>query len=365
MILVAGGGLALLAGRLPGDNHAVVGDLPPFQNAQVEKYLLQGSLHEEIRHWASASTKGEWLGYAVAGVPGHQANCGSNGYSDSAGSVCALEENRRVALVHRPADASGKINLEALPEIAVMLRAEGGKVGKIRVFSATCVVDASGLKVRWLEGVAASESIQFLEQLVADKGAGERRDETLGKTALVALALHADAAADGALESFVSPERPEWLRKETAFWLGAARGAEGLQALEKMARVDPSAQVREQVTFALSVSGEPGAVTEMIRMAHQDEKPQVRGQALFWLAQKAGRKAETTITGAIQNDPDTEVKKKAVFALSQMPNDEGIPKLIQVAETNKNAEVRKQAMFWLGQSEDPRALAFFERVLRQ
>jgi len=27
--------------------------------------------------------------------------------------------------------------------------------------------------------------------------------------------------------------------------------------------------------------------------------------------------------------------------------------------------VRKQAMFWLGQSDDPRALAFFEKILSQ
>jgi len=27
--------------------------------------------------------------------------------------------------------------------------------------------------------------------------------------------------------------------------------------------------------------------------------------------------------------------------------------------------VRKQAMFWLGQSGDPRALEFFEKVLRE
>jgi hypothetical protein len=26
--------------------------------------------------------------------------------------------------------------------------------------------------------------------------------------------------------------------------------------------------------------------------------------------------------------------------------------------------VRKQAMFWLGQSKDPRALAFFEQILK-
>ena len=89
-----------------------------------------------------------------------------------------------------------------------------------------------------------------------------------------------------------------------------------------------------------------------------------KGNALFWLAQRAGQKAVGTITAAIENDPDTEVKKKAVFALSQLPKDEGVPLLIQQARTNKNPAVRKQAMFWLGQSKDPRALKFFEEILR-
>jgi hypothetical protein len=43
---------------------------------------------------------------------------------------------------------------------------------------------------------------------------------------------------------------------------------------------------------------------------------------------------------------------------------EGVTRLIEVARNNRNPEVRKQAMFWLGQSQDPRALAFFEEVLR-
>ena len=58
-------------------------------------------------------------------------------------------------------------------------------------------------------------------------------------------------------------------------------------------------------------------------------------------------------------------ERQAVFALSQMPKDEGVPKMIEVARTNRNAEVRKQAMFWLGQSGDPRALEFFEDILRR
>src|SRR5437667_6093701 len=103
----------------------------------------------------------------------------------------------------------------------------------------------------------------------------------------------------------------------------------------------------------------------MIRMAHDDSSSRVRGQARFWVAQNDEKKEVGTITGAIENDPDTDVKKKAVFALSQLPKDEGVPKLIEVAQNNHNPTVRKQAMFWLGQSNDPRALAFFEKVLSQ
>ena len=47
-----------------------------------------------------------------------------------------------------------------------------------------------------------------------------------------------------------------------------------------------------------------------------------------------------------------------------MPKEEGVPLLINVARNNPNPAVRKQAMFWLGQSKDPRALKFFEEILK-
>ena len=114
--------------------------------------------------------------------------------------------------------------------------------------------------------------------------------------------------------------------------------------------------------LALTEGQQP--LNELIALASTGTTSSVKGNALFWLAQRAGQKAVGTITAAIDNDPDTEVKKKAVFALSQLPKDEGVPLLIQQARTNKNAAVRKQAMFWLGQSKDPRALKFFEEILR-
>jgi HEAT repeats len=247
----------------------------------------------------------------------------------------------------------------------VLFRVEQKQIGKIRVVSEDCTLDTGGRTVIWLTGVKPGESVAWLEEFVLAQKHGGHDKHNTGDSALTAIAMHADAAADRALESFTAPDKPAELRKQTSFWLGEARGKTGLAALEKMAKNDPGPDVREEIAFAYSVSHEPGALGDMIRMAHEDGSAHVRGQALFWLAQKAGQRAVGTITGAIENDPDTEVKKQAVFALSQLPEDEGVPKLIEVAQTNRNPEVRKQAMFWLGQSEDPRALEFFEKILTQ
>jgi len=123
-------------------------------------------------------------------------------------------------------------------------------------------------------------------------------------------------------------------------------------------------RVDEPALAALAFHAEPSALEALIGLARQDASAHVRGQALFWLAQRAGSKVAAVITRAIDDDPETEVKKRAVFALSQLPHDEGVPLLIDTARRNRNPAVRKQAMFWLGQSNDPRALTFFEEVLK-
>lgn len=125
----------------------------------------------------------------------------------------------------------------------------------------------------------------------------------------------------------------------------------------------PTRIVGSAVTAVAMHEGQ-AALDALITLARDNPSTKVRGSALFWLAQRAGQKAVGTINAAIENDPDTDVKKKAVFALSQLPKNEGVPLLMQQARTNKNVAVRKQAMFWLGHSKDPRALKFFEDILR-
>ncbi len=336
-------------------------EMPRVESAKAETRAVAGTLDATFREILAQAEKPEWVGYSVDEIAGERSVCCGNWNDESGCGTCRLEKDRDATGGTMHAD--GSIKLEGARRLAVLFRLEAKQMQRIRVASEDCTLDAGGLPFVWLTSVKPAESVALLTPYV--QGAEfERHDHhNTGNGALTAIALHADASADKAMESFASPEQREELRRQAAFWLGAARGKEGLNVLQRMARNDPSSDVRAHVTFALSVSHEPAAVEEMIRMAHDDSSSHVRGQALFWLAQKAGKKAVSTIAGAIENDPDTDVKRKAVFALSQLPKDEGVPKLIEVAQTNRNPEVRKQAMFWLGQSNDPRALQFFERVL--
>ena len=340
-------------------------EMPRVENAQAEKRAVTGSLDATLRGILVQAEKPEWVGYSVDDISGDRSMCCGN-WNDGAGcGTCRLENDHNWTSGSTKGDnqASGAVKLEGSRRLVVLFRLEAKQVERIRVASEDCTLDAGGLPFLWLTTVKPSESVVLLTTYVQGAEFERHEHHNIGHGALTAIALHADESANRAMESFVKPDQRDELRRQAAFWLGAARGKEGLNLLQRMAKNDPSSDVRAHVAFALSVSHEPGALEEMIRMAHDDSSSHVRGQALFWLAQKAGKKAVGTITGAIENDLDTDVKKKAVFALSQLPKDEGVPKLIEVAQTNRNPAVRKQAMFWLGQSNDPRALEFFEKVL--
>lgn len=361
--LAKGGAIRNGSGQTSPASAQAAADMPRIENAKVETRAVTGSLDAAFRDLVGKADQSEWVGYSVDQIVGERGVCCDNYGSDGNCGTCRLEKEPGGAGGTTP--TSGTVKLEGARQLVVLFRLEAKNVMRIRVASDNCTLDAGGLPFIWLTGVKPTDSLALLTSHVGGAEFKAHGDQGIGHGALTAIALHADSAADRALESFTATEQPEPLRRQAAFWMGAARGQAGLSGLQRMAKNDPSTEVRSHVAFALSVSHEAGAVDEMIRMAHDDATSHVRGQALFWLAQKAGKKAVGTITGAIENDPDTEVKKKAVFALSQLPKDEGVPKLIEVAETNRNPQVRKQAMFWLGQSNDPRALQFFEKVLSQ
>ncbi len=321
-------------------------------NADLQQRAVPSGLEQVFNGLVATRQAPGWIAWSVGAVPGDHRSCGS-GRDD----VGVRLEPARHGTGARP-----RVALEGPSQILVFFRAEQGRVQKVRVISPDCDIDAGGLPVHWLTDVDPKESVSLLASFARDFTHAPHR--ALGDGALTALALHRDASALGALRRFAAAGQPRELRKQAAFWLAAARGREGFEAVQALLH-DSDPAFRAELTVPVFVSKEPGAVDVLVRMARGDESAKVRRQALFWLGQKAGAKAVATIEGAIENDPDPEVKKRAVFALSQMPKDEGVPRLMEIARSHRNLEVRRQAMFWLGQSNDPHALAFFEEILKR
>ena len=336
---------------------------PNIQNAKLETRSAAAGLQAQVDAVARQNTA-SWIAWLVPSVKGDNNMCCYNNYNDGNYSSCgcALETSGAVNITSGNAP-NNPVKLEGSTDFAVFIRAEGGQIQKVRALSTNCPVDAQNMPVLFLTNVKPSESVALLASLAEKSGSDGEKKPADG--AVLAIALTNDSSADSALDRLIASDKPEWLRKKVAFWMGNERGKSGLDKLLALMKSDQSDSFRKELVFPISLSKTPEAETELIRIAKQDQSTKVREQAIFWLAQKAGKKVAAFIKDTVDNDPDTDVKKRAVFALSQMPHDEGIPLLMQVAMNNPTPAVKKQAIFWLGQSHDSRALDYIESVLKQ
>lgn len=314
---------------------------------------------------ALANDKPGWVSWDVPAIGDQVACCWRSDRRSRPGSQrphqesCSLDGNN-VSMWNSREENSGLV-FSGPNTLRVYVHGMGREVDRVQAFSARCAIEASGT-VQHLYAVDPGQSVSFLSWL-AKSSDSTRVSGRRSNGALTAIALHEAGAATPALEALASGNLSQRLRETAAFWLGNTRGQAGYEALVRL-RTSSDAGFREKLTFSFSQSPAPEASTSLIDMAKSDPSPRVRGQALFWIAQKAQKKTNAdVIRTAAVDDPDEDVKKKAVFALSQIPGGEGVPDLIRVAREHKSREVRKQAMFWLGQSKDPRALAFFEKIL--
>jgi hypothetical protein len=308
-------------------------------NAQVDARDAAAGLRQAVEGLLAAQPQPAWIAWTAPALRARNLGCDSYWREDGFVS------------------GGGTVHLEGATEALVLLRIEGARVDRIRTLAPDCNIDAGGVPFHWLKGVRPAESVALLRGMV--KG-GDR----LADAALSAIAAHAGAEADQAIEALAAVDQPESVRTRAVFWLGR-RGDRSIAALRKLLAGDTSDKVRERAAQALAMTRRAEAIEAVATAARDDRSPHVRGQALFWLAHEAGKKAEGPIGQALTKDPDRDVRRRAVAALYQMPNRDGVPMLIDVARTSHDPEVRKQAMFWLGQSKDPRAVAFFEQVLKR
>jgi hypothetical protein len=120
-----------------------------------------------------------------------------------------------------------------------------------------------------------------------------------------------------------------------------------------------------ELVFA-GILADTGTWPQLLELARARDVPrETRSTALFWLGQAAGDRVVAGLTSVIGDDSDEiAVRESAVFALSRMSSEASTDALISIARTHSEPKIRRSAMFWLARSASPRAIAFFEEVLR-
>lgn len=300
-------------------------------NARTDTRSAAAGLDGVFRALLSAPPQPAWIGYAVPAVRTWNLGCD---------------------IVRDGDGAAGVVHLEPPDHVVVLIRVEGNAVVRVRAVSPDCEIDAGGLPVHWLNDVAPAGSVALLASLApAETGA------------VSAIAMHADAAADAALENFLAPSQPLSLRLRAVSCFGWARGRGGLEVLQRLATGDADMRVRERAVSALASSREPEAAPLLIAFAKTAQDARLRARAVGDLGRKSGPAVVAALTGVIRNEADQTVRKRAFSALEAMPDGEGVPALVQMARTASDAETRKQAMLALEHSRDPRATALFEEML--
>src|SRR5216684_4162461 len=201
-------------------------EAPRVENAKLETRTVGASLDAAFREILNGAEKAVWVGYSVDQIPGNREACCNNNWNDGNCGTCRLEKENGGTTSTTHTD--GNVKLEGSRQLIVLYRLEAKQVAKIRVASDDCTLDAGGLPFVWLTDVKTAESVALLTTYVRNSDFDDHGDRRPGNGALTAIALHADASADRALESFVTPEQREGLRRQAAFWMGAARGKAGL-----------------------------------------------------------------------------------------------------------------------------------------
>jgi hypothetical protein len=312
-------------------------------NANLDTHSAGSGLEAAYKPLVTAQPQPAWIGWAVPAVRSYNMGCEYVFRDGQSGSGQAVS-------------GQGVVHLEPPDHAIIMIRVDQGTVNRVRYVSPDCEIDAGGVPMHWLTDVQPAQSVALLATLVSERESG-------GSSAMGAIAMHADASADQTLDRLAGAQQPLSTRQRAISLLASERGHHGFEVVKDLIANDADERVKERAVQSLGNSKDPGALDLLLETARRNSNPKLRAQAISALVRRPEPKILDTLRAAI-DDPDVTVQRRAISTLNSLPDGEGIPLLIQVIRTTKSAEVRKQAMNTLQGSRDPRALVFFEDVLK-
>ena len=252
---------------------------PRLSNGEVRTTAVSGALSRAAIESAAGRTGAAWVGYAVPIVEGEHSMCCWSGDSNGCCNGCRLE-NKSGAGSFVGQLPGGAVKLEGGTQLFVLYRVENGSIGRIRMFSEDCAIDAGGLTLHWLTGVRAPDSVSVLAGFTEASSS-----RTLADGALSALAMHRDQAALDRLIAAARQGATTHVRGQALFWLAQRAGDKAIGTITDAIANDPETDVKRRAVFALSQLPKDDGVPRLIQVARTHSNAAVRKQAMFWLGQ--------------------------------------------------------------------------------
>jgi HEAT repeat protein len=188
--------------------------------------------------------------------------------------------------------------------------------------------------------------------------------QRLRDSALSALALHRDGSVDALLDRHASEDLDTNARRLARSLLGSARGAHGFETLRRLLDAERLPDMRRQLVTSIGQTRQPGTADLLLKIATSDSDAKVRGEAAYWLPQRGGAPVVPRVLAIVEADASDSVKQRAVQGLARLPAGDSTTLLIDFARNSTNTAVKKEAVSALGRSNDPKALAYVESLLR-
>src|SRR5262249_28602560 len=123
--------LAALAAVLALETDAQAPPSPKTENAKLDQRAVTGNLAQTVDAWIKSASRAQWLGYALPAGDGDRQICCGDGHDGGCG-PCRLEGSDHGSNINL---RSEKVKLEGPRNLIVLLRAENGRLGKIRTVS--------------------------------------------------------------------------------------------------------------------------------------------------------------------------------------------------------------------------------------
>ncbi|MBE3131511.1 MAG: HEAT repeat domain-containing protein [Acidobacteria bacterium] len=359
------------------------GNRPPSRilRPAAESGTLEAKLTWALGEAPGAATGGVfWTGYCVERLMGENSHIGSftDGGSGRDLTIAEILAGLKAAAAPSAAgddlrgaaraaldeiERQGKPERKVLKELGVFLKYEAGRppvLGEVRMSNLDLAFDFEGAPLFWLGKTSEEQSLSLIRALY-----GRRRGDKVREGLVAAAGCHGTLRlVVPFLETVLTGDGPDDLRRGAAFWVGQQNDPDGLRLLVRTALGDKSEEVREGAVFSISQVELPAAVDELIVLARSADLRDVRKQAVFWLGQMASEKSGKALEEFARKDGDIEIQEQAVFALSQLPDNQGVDALIKLAKTHPDPRVRKKAVFWLGECDDPRALETLIAIIK-